>query len=175
MGMKILRRFQFGLLALALTGLLVGGVYTKPSSADRGADIVVNMDQMPKVDTTVSLNTLVKAINKAGLAGTLKGTGPYTFFAPTDAAFNNLPAGKWDAVANDPAKLKQFLLGLVVKGSLTKADLSEGKTFQTLAGGTLTYKDLNGSPSIGGARIIKMDPTPASNGVIFVLDGVPGV
>src|SRR5262249_35477370 len=122
---------------------------------------------------------IVKAVNASGLAGTLKGSGPYTFFAPNDAAFSKLPAGTWDAVMNDQAKLKQFLMNLVVKGSLARAKLSNGKQFTTVGGGTLTSRSV-GVPTLSisdgkkNSPIVR-GPSEAKNGVIYVLGGVPGL
>src|SRR6516165_38227 len=114
--MENLKRAGFAFLAVAVVSFLIASVYTNLSSADSDRDIVENIVDMtgPSVDQTVSLSTIVKAVNASGLAGTLKGSGPYTFFAPNDAAFAQLPPGTWDAVMNDQAKLKKFLMNLVV-------------------------------------------------------------
>src|SRR5512144_548136 len=73
------------------------------------------------VDTAVSagsFNTLVKAVQAAGLVDTLKGPGPFTVFAPTDEAFAKLPAGTVDALLKDPAKLTKILTYHVVPGEI---------------------------------------------------------
>jgi uncharacterized surface protein with fasciclin (FAS1) repeats len=176
--LKNLERTALAFLAVAIVSFLIGGVYTKPSSADSHQDIVVNMSA-PSPDKTISLSTIVKAINASGLAGTLKGTGPYTFFAPNDAAFNALPAGTWDAVMNDQAKLKEFLMNLVVKGSLSRDDLRKnGAKFTTLGGATLESRLSSGQVYINDGKkssVIVRGPTEGSNGAIYVLGGVPGL
>ena len=181
--MKNLKRAGVPFLALAVVSLLIGGVYTKPSSARGNQDIVDSMNSMaasaPSPSSTISLKTIVKAINASGLAGTLKGTGPYTFFAPNDAAFNKLPAGTWDAVMNDQAKLKEFLMNLVVKGSLSRADLRKsGAKFTTLGGATLQSKLSAGQVYINDGKkssVIVRGPDEGTNGAIYVVGGVPGL
>ena len=177
--MEKLKRAGLALLAVAVVSVLIGGVFTSPSSANRDQTIVENMTATPTVDQTISLSTAVKAVSASGLAGTLNGTGPYTFFVPNDAAFSKLPAGQWDAVMNDQAKLKKFLMSLVVKGALTKADLANGKKFTTLGGTTLEARTLGvEQPSISDGKKnspIVSGPTEAKNGVIYILGGVPGL
>ncbi len=81
-------------------------------------------------------STAAAALKTAGLDATLKTGGPYTIFAPNNAAFNKLPAGKLDSLTKDPAKLSAFLKGHVVTGRYSKADiikaLTDGKGAATL-------------------------------------------
>ena len=181
--MRDLKRAGVPFLAVAVVSLLIGGVYTKPSSAAANQDIVDNMAYMsktaPSPSSTISLSTIVKAVNASGLAGTLHGTGPYTFFAPNDAAFNKLPAGTWDAVMNDQTKLKAFLMNLVVQGALTRADLRKnGAKFTTLGGATLETKVSAGHVYINDGKkssVIVRGPTEGTNGAIYVVGDVPGL
>jgi uncharacterized surface protein with fasciclin (FAS1) repeats len=183
--MGTLKRAGLVVLAVAMANFLIGGVYTAPSSvsgASPGAssndDIVDNMVHISaqSVEQNISLNTIVKAINASGLAGTLKGSGPFTFFAPNDAAFAKLPAGAWDAVMNDQAKLQQFLMNLVVKGAVSRDDLSNGKKLTTLGGATLvpsTRPTLSINAGKTNSPIVR-GPDQAKNGVIYIIGSVPG-
>ena len=127
------------------------------------------------VDTAVaagSFKTLVTAVKAAGLVETLKGTGPFTVFAPTDDAFAKLPAGTLDAVLADKAKLTAILTYHVVAGKVMAKDVVglNGKTAKTVQGGSLKI-DTSHGVKIGGATVTKAD-IECSNGVIHVIDTV---
>src|SRR5689334_19807819 len=81
-----------------------------------------------------SFNTLVAAIQAAGLVDTLNSDGPFTVFAPTDEAFNQLPAGTVDALLQDIPKLKKILTYHVVSGKVLAADVAKLKTAKTVEG-----------------------------------------
>ena len=127
------------------------------------------------VDTAVaagSFTTLAAALEAAGLVETLKGEGPFTVFAPTDAAFAALPEG---TVANLllPENKDQLIAVLtyhVVPGKVMSTDLSEGMTAATVQGANVTIT-LEGGPKINGA-VISAPDVEASNGVIHVIDSV---
>ena len=119
-----------------------------------------------------SFKTLLTAVKAAGLVETLQGKGPFTVFAPTDAAFGALPAGTLDGLLKDPAALRKILLYHVVAGSVT-SDKVVGLTSATSVEGSpiaIAVKDgtvyLNDS-----AKVVTPDVT-ASNGVIHVIDKV---
>lgn len=127
------------------------------------------------VDTAVgagSFTTLVAAVQAAGLVDTLKGDGPFTVFAPTDAAFAALPAGTVENLLKPENKdqLVSILTYHVVPGKVMSGDLSEGLTAQTVHGGDVTIT-LDGGPKVNGANITTADVV-ASNGVIHVIDAV---
>ena len=125
------------------------------------------------VDTAVaagSFNTLVKAVQAAGLVDTLKGPGPFTVFAPTDEAFAKLPAGALDSLLANPEKLKAVLTYHVVSGTVMAADVKPGKV-KTVEGASATVKVVDGAPMIDRAKIVKTDIV-CSNGVIHVIDSV---
>jgi uncharacterized surface protein with fasciclin (FAS1) repeats len=116
-------------------------------------------------------NTLEAAVVAAGLAGTLSGTGPFTVFAPTDAAFAALPAGTVDALLADPTgALTQILLYHVVGASALSTDLSDGQVIATLNGADVTVT-INGGVFINNAQVIVADII-ADNGVVHVIDAV---
>ena len=127
------------------------------------------------VDTAVgagSFNTLVAAVQAAGLVDTLKGEGPFTVFAPTDAAFAALPAGTVEDLLKpeNKDKLTAILTYHVVPGKVMSTDLSEGLMAATVQGGEVTIT-LEGGAKVDGAMISTAD-IEASNGVIHVIDSV---
>ena len=126
------------------------------------------------VDTAVAagdFNTLVAAVQAAGLVEALKGEGPFTVFAPTDAAFAKLPAGTVEALLADPeGALKQILLYHVVAGKVMAGDLSDGLVATTLQGEEVTF-DLSSGAKVNDANIVTAD-IETSNGVIHVIDSV---
>lgn len=127
------------------------------------------------VDTAVaagSFNTLVAAVQAAGLVDALKGEGPFTVFAPTDDAFAQIPQETIDALLADPTgDLTQILLYHVVAGKVMAADLSDGLTAATLQGGEVTFSLSDSAAMVNGANIIVTD-IETSNGVIHVIDSV---
>jgi uncharacterized surface protein with fasciclin (FAS1) repeats len=125
------------------------------------------------VDTAVSagqFNTLVKAVQAAGLVDTLKGPGPFTVFAPTDAAFAKLPAGTLESLLADQQKLAQVLTYHVVPGKVVAADVKPGAV-KTVQGQSLNVTTNMGAVMVDNARVTKTDII-ASNGVIHVIDTV---
>ncbi|MCW5316256.1 fasciclin domain-containing protein [Nostoc sp. KVJ3] len=117
-----------------------------------------------------SFKTLVAAIQAAGLVDTLNGNGPFTVFAPTDEAFNKLPAGTVDALLKDPAKLKKILTYHVVSGKVLAADVAKLKTAKTVEGSDVKIDASNGV-KINDAKVATAD-VAADNGVIHVIDTV---
>ncbi len=117
-----------------------------------------------------SFNTLVAAIQAAGLVDTLKGPGPFTVFAPTDEAFNKLPAGTVDALLQDIPKLKKILTYHVVSGKVLAADVAKLKTAKTVEGSDVKIDASNGV-KINDAKVAAAD-VAADNGVIHVIDTV---
>jgi uncharacterized surface protein with fasciclin (FAS1) repeats len=117
-----------------------------------------------------SFKTLVAAIEAAGLVDTLKGAGPFTVFAPTDEAFNKLPAGTVDALLQDIPKLKKILTYHVVSGKVLAADVVKLKTAKTVEGSDVKIDASNGV-KINDATVAAAD-VAADNGVIHVIDTV---
>jgi len=118
-----------------------------------------------------SFTTLVTALTAANLVDTLKGTGPFTVFAPTDAAFNALPAGLLDSLLANKTALTQVLTYHVVSGKVMASSLSNGESVTTLQGGTATITITGGHTQIGIANITQTD-IACTNGVIHVIDTV---
>ena len=115
--------------------------------------------------------TLVSLVKKAGLAGTLSGSGPFTVFAPTDAAFAKVPKATLDALANDKAKLRSVLLYHVAKGRLPAAKIVKRSSVKTLNGKSVSVRVRGGKVYVAGARVVTPD-VKASNGVIHVINKV---
>lgn len=126
------------------------------------------------VDTAVSagsFNTLVKAVQAAGLVDTLKGPGPFTVFAPTDEAFAKLPAGTVEALIANPEQLKKVLTYHVVAGKVMASDVVKLKEAKTVQGSAARIKVNGGSVMIDNAQVVKTDIV-CDNGVIHVIDTV---
>jgi uncharacterized surface protein with fasciclin (FAS1) repeats len=124
------------------------------------------------VDTAVgagNFKTLATALTAAGLIDTLKGKGPFTVFAPTDAAFAKIPKADLDALLKDKAKLTAVLTYHVVAGKVMAADVKAGKV-KTVQGSALTISTAGGV-MVDKAKVITTDIV-ADNGVIHVIDSV---
>ena len=144
--------------------LFAAAALTAASSLAAAADIV---------DTAASagqFNTLVKAVQAAGLVDTLKGKGPFTVFAPTDEAFAKLPPGTVESLLQDKQKLTQVLTYHVVPGRVTAAQVKPG-AIKTVQGQSLEVRTAGGGVMVDNAKVIKAD-VMASNGVIHVIDSV---
>ncbi len=118
-----------------------------------------------------SFQTLVAAVTAAGLTETLQGKGPFTVFAPTDAAFAKLPAGAVQGLLADKARLTSLLTYHVVPGRVLAADVVKVRSAKSVQGGDLRVRAENGTVSIDEARVVQTDVL-ASNGVIHAIDTV---
>ncbi len=118
-----------------------------------------------------NFKTLVAAVSAAGLVDTLNGTGPFTVFAPTDAAFAKLGKATIDGLLADPEKLASILLYHVVPSKQMAADVLASTSAMTAAGLPVVYTVRNNQAFINNARITATDIV-ASNGVIHVIDTV---
>ncbi|GGK58753.1 fasciclin domain-containing protein [Rufibacter glacialis] len=143
-------------------GVMVGGALMVPSK-----NIVANA--LGSSEHT----TLVAAVKAAGLAETLMGTGPFTVFAPTNAAFDKLPAGTVETLLKpeNKAKLTSVLTYHVVPGRLQAIDLKDGQKLTTVQGQTLTVSKKGNMVMINGAHVSTPDVI-SSNGVTHVIDTV---
>jgi uncharacterized surface protein with fasciclin (FAS1) repeats len=117
-----------------------------------------------------SFKTLVAAVTAAGLAETLSGPGPFTVFAPTDEAFDKLPAGTVEGLLNNIPKLKEVLTYHVVPGKVMAADVIKLASAKTVQGQNVSITTINGV-KVDGANVIKTD-IETDNGVIHVIDTV---
>jgi uncharacterized surface protein with fasciclin (FAS1) repeats len=153
-----------------------------PPSATKAAASASSMTKAPErasanileVATSAGqFSTLVAAINAAGLTETLNGAGPFTVFAPSDAAFAKLPAGTVESLLmpENKAKLVAILTYHVVPGKITSADLAGVTATPASVQGSALSVDSSSGIKIGGATVTGPD-IAASNGVIHVIDSV---
>ncbi len=117
-------------------------------------------------------STLVKAVQAADLVNALSTTGPFTVFAPTNAAFDKLPAGTLENLLKPESKdaLADILQYHVYVGVLKAESLQDGQVLGQVNGGNVTVSVKDGKITIGGANIIAS--IPASNGIVHVIDAV---
>ena len=171
-----------GCLATALAG---GIAFAQTQVTVGGAPMMSNMKIPENASKASNLTTLVAAVKAAGLIDTLMGAGPFTVFAPTNAAFAKLPPGTVDTLVKpeNKAKLTGILTYHVVAGKMTAADLKAeamkngGKaTLKTVAGGTLTVQEDKGKWVVvdgsGGMAAIETPDVLQANGVVHVVDAV---
>jgi uncharacterized surface protein with fasciclin (FAS1) repeats len=160
----------------AAISIIAVALATGIAAADCGADHGNAMTASAKpdiVDTAVAagnFNTLVAAVKAAGLAEALKGDGPFTVFAPNDAAFAKLPAGTVEALLQDKDKLAEILTYHVISGKFLAADVLNLTSAKTLQGSSVSFDTSNGV-MVNNAKVIATD-IETSNGVIHVIDTV---
>jgi uncharacterized surface protein with fasciclin (FAS1) repeats len=146
--------------------------------ATNGVIHVIDTVILPPLDVldVATLNgnftTLVAAVKAAGLEGALRGAGPYTVFAPTDAAFRKLPAGTVEALLKDPAALSNILLYHVVSGKVMAADVVGLSSATSLQGSNISIAVSGGKVRLNGNSTVTATDIGASNGVIHVIDTV---
>lgn len=156
------------LAATALPARAADGMAKAPAAASTArADIV---------DTAFAagqFGTLAKALGAAGLVDTLKGPGPFTVFAPTDAAFARLPAGTVEMLLKpeNKAKLASILTYHVVPGAVPASQVVSLDTADTVNGQPVAISSAGGKVKVGNANVTTAD-VMASNGVIHVIDAV---
>jgi uncharacterized surface protein with fasciclin (FAS1) repeats len=139
-----------------------------------GGSMMVRTKTIPENAMNASnLTTLVAAVKAAGLVEALSGPGPLTVFAPTNTAFEKLPAGTVDGLLKPEKKtqLQAVLKHHVVAGSYKAADLKDGMMLTTLNGDKLTVTVKNGKVMVDGATVTTADVID-SNGVSHIIDTV---
>ncbi len=148
-----------------LVGLVTLVAWVTPSLAHaQTADLAASL-----ADQT-SLGQFVRALDTAGLTDTLRGPGPYTVWAPTDAAFARLSSQARQRL-QDPMLLKQVLQYHLAPGVVTAAQLIQVPNVQTLEGERVKISASAGVVSINASRVLQPD-LPASNGIIHVIDAL---
>jgi uncharacterized surface protein with fasciclin (FAS1) repeats len=179
-------RLNARLATIALSAALTAAAF--PAMAQvmvGGAPMLASKDIIDNAVNSKDHTTLVAAVKAAGLVETLKGPGPFTVFAPTNAAFAALPAGTVDTLLKPESKptLTKVLTYHVVAGKWDAAALSkmisDGKgmaSIKTVAGGTLTAKASGSAITLtdekGGTASVTIADVYQSNGVIHVIDKV---
>ena len=138
-----------------------------------GANMVASKNIVENAINSADHTTLVAAVKQAGLAETLSGTGPFTVFAPTNEAFDALPAGTVEGLLKPESmdKLKSILTYHVVPGMVKAADLKDGQTIKTVQGQDLKVSIKDGVVMINDATVTIADAV-SSNGVTHVINKV---
>ena len=155
------------LITLALTAFVAAGVAAPASAGQetKKANIVETAQGAGQ------FKTLVKLVKKAGLAKTLSGRGPYTVFAPTDAAFAKVPKSTLDGLLSDRAELRSVLLYHVVSGRVTARKVTKLRSAETLNGARVRIRVRDGKVFVNGAKVVTPD-VKASHGVIHAVNRV---
>ena len=142
-------------------------------TTDTATEMPADQNIVQVASESADLTTLVDALVAADLVSTLEGTGPFTVFAPTNEAFDALPAGELDRLLQPANKkeLQTILKNHVVSGEVMASDLSDGQQVETLAGETVTVSIDGDTVKIGDATVTQAD-VEASNGVVHIVDTV---
>ena len=180
--------FTSGLRSLALATALAAGGTSMAYAADPmvgGAPMSPSKTVVENASAAPNLTTLVAAVKAAGLVETLSGPGPFTVFAPTNAAFEKLPKGTVEKLVQPDMKatLTKILTYHVVAGKIDAAEIVKGikagggsYNMKTVEGGTLTAKMDGDKVAIvdekGGGAIVEIADVYQSNGVAHVIDTV---
>jgi uncharacterized surface protein with fasciclin (FAS1) repeats len=165
--------------ALALTATVAAPLHAEEKTVMvGGAAMFPSKNIIQNAVNSKDHTTLVAAVKAAGLVETLEGKGPFTVFAPTNAAFGKLPAGTVDTLVKpeNKASLTKILTYHVVPGKLAASDLKDGMTLKTAEGEQLSVKHQDGKVWIidakGGSSMVTISNVNQSNGVIHVVDTV---
>jgi uncharacterized surface protein with fasciclin (FAS1) repeats len=153
------------------TALAVVAVAATAATGVAGPATAQERDIVQTATAAGSFKTLTKLVKRAGLVGALKQPGPYTVFAPTDAAFAKVPERKLNALLRNKAKLKAVLLYHVAAGRLEAADVIERSSVKTLNGKRVRIRVEGDNVFLNKAQVVTPD-VGASNGVIHVIDRV---
>jgi uncharacterized surface protein with fasciclin (FAS1) repeats len=165
-----MKRLMTLLFAVALGASLLAGAAT----ARTAAPVAKAGTEGNIVETAVAagqFKTLTKLLTRAGLAAALRQPGPFTVFAPTDAAFKKVPKKTLNALLRNKAKLKAVLLYHVVSGKVTAADVVKLTSAKTLNGRDVRIRVASSNVFVNKAKVTTAD-VMASNGVIHVVNRV---
>lgn len=173
MKLRIMKSLAFVLTAAMAVPLTACGGSSTPAAGPTAPTMI-----SPAKGTTIieiateagSFNTLLTALDAADLTATLEGDGPFTVFAPTDAAFAALPEGVLDGLLADKEKLKEVLTFHVVSGAYSSKDIAAKTSLTSLQGGELTIDTTDGI-KVNGATVEQAD-VAAGNGKIHVINAV---
>jgi len=172
--MKLTHIAVIAALAVASLGVVACGSSDTETTASTTATTTAMTDETIAAVATGNkdLSTLVAALTAADLVTTLEGTGPYTVFAPTDAAFSDIQSTVDTLLEPDnKTDLQQVLTYHVVPGTYTAADLTDGQKLKTVEGQDLTVSITDGVVKVNDATVEATDIT-ASNGVVHVINKV---
>ena len=148
------------ILCIAFTVAALGGCATRPSPVSVADTIAANPE----------LSTLNSLVTKTGLTDTLKSTGPFTVFAPSNNAFAKVPAKTMEELGKDPVRLKAVLTYHVVPGKVMAADVKNGNS-KTVNGANIALSKAGEFVTVEDAMVQTADIS-ATNGVVHVVDSV---
>ena len=151
---------------------LMGAVALAPRVVQAQGMAMEGKDIVETAVAAGTFNTLARALTVAGLVETLKGAGPFTVFAPTDAAFAKLPPAALAALLADKAKLTAVLTYHVVPGAVMAAQVVGLTEATTVQGGKVAIKVQGGKVMLNGTSTVTATDIKAKNGVIHVIDTV---
>lgn len=171
--MKLSHIAVIAALAVASLGVVACGSSDSETTTSTAATTTMGDETIAAVASgNADLSTLVAALTAADLVTTLEGTGPYTVFAPTDAAFADIQSTVDTLLEPDnKTDLQQVLTYHVVPGTYTAADLTDGQKLKTVEGQDLTVSITDGVVKVNDATVEATDIT-ASNGVVHVINKV---
>ena len=171
--MKSIKTFVLGLSLFTFSASFAQNMQDAKPVTVGGAPMYATKNIVENAVNSNDHTTLVAAVKAAGLVETLKGPGPFTVFAPTDAAFNKLPKGTVETLVKpeNKAKLTSILTYHVVPGTYTSKDLKDGQMLKTVQGESLKVTEKNGKWYVDGAQITIADVAD-KNGVTHVVDAV---
>jgi uncharacterized surface protein with fasciclin (FAS1) repeats len=156
----------------SLSTFLAAAVLAVAAVAPAGAEGTAQQKNIVQTAAAAGqFETLATLLTRAGLVRTLEGKGPYTVFAPTDAAFAKVPKSTVNALLADKAKLRAVLLYHVVAGKVTSAKVAELSSAKTASGKNVRIRVAGRSVFVNDAKVTKAD-VKASNGVIHVINRV---
>jgi len=152
-------------LVACITIILAGSLFARAATFSPEKNIIDNLSG------DASFTTLMKALQAAGLMETLKGTGPFTVFAPNDAAFARLPKGMLDDLLKpeSKARLASILTYHVMPGKFTAAEVEKMKQLDTVNGDQLIFTVSGNIKAVDNAKVLQTD-IACSNGLIHIID-----
>ena len=179
--MRSIRYSTRALIASALIAAFGVASVGTASAEDMGTSTAVSSSKYPTIVGVASadpqFSTLVSAVAAAGLVETLDGTGPFTVFAPTNAAFSKIPDAQLQAILADKDKLTKILTYHVLPGKVLSKNLKKKQTVETVEGSPVAIVAKKSGVTVDGAKVEKAD-LKTSNGVIHAIDTVilpPGI
>lgn len=160
-------------LSLLMSGLMVVGLITLTGCNEDEVEETAPKDIVDLILATPELSTLITAMNSAVVIRTLKGTGPYTFLAPTNDAFNNLPDGVYRALLDNPDKLTSLLLYHALSGNISSSDFPTGSIAPLYKrDGLIEVEMAAGSVTLNGSASIIGPDNEVTNGMVHIIDEV---
>lgn len=156
---------------LISTILMVGVCLAGSNSMDASKDASSAADIVDTAVAAGNFQTLVSAVEAAGLVDTLKGEGPFTVFAPTDEAFAKIPQDQLESLLANKTQLTAVLTYHVVAGKVMSTDLTDDMAVATVQGENVTINLDEGSVMVNDAKVVQAD-IECSNGVVHAIDTV---